>query len=1246
MKNIGRIRNFGVASVLLLSIVTGLLPQSASAMTGSGTSGSPYQVTTCTDLQSISSNLSAYYVLANNIDCTATPTWNSGAGFAPITSFTGSLDGQGHTVNGFYIYRPSTSGVALFGYYSNGATIKNIAFTNLNVTGGMYTGAVTGYMTGADTISGISVSGNVAGTYDVGGISGNMQSAATITTSSTTGNVNASSSYAGGIAGGVYNSSISNSYSTAVIGGSSNGAGGIAGDVETTGSGTAGISNSYAAGNVATTSGNAGGLAGISGQGGGAINMTNDFVTSAVTHSFGAAVVDRMVTGTTTFSGVYFDATATGYSTCSGVANTGCNAVNTNGTDGSHFVNTTSAAPLSSWDFTNTWQQTTGLPTLLAAPQPVTPSAPSNFTVSFGVTNTTLSWTTPWNAGSSAINDYTIQYAVNGSGSWTTYSHGASTSTSATIPTSTFTLGTNYVFSVAAVNGSGTGSLTTLVVIDAHTPGTPTGLTASGLNASASLSWTAPTDNGGSPITDYTVQYKPNGGGSWFTFSHTVSTATTQTVTGLTNGTLYLFQIAAVNAAGTGTYSSSASATPVGVPVAPTSLTITAGHLSATLGWTAPSNNGGSAITDYTVQYKLNGAGSWTTFSHSASTATTQTITGLTNGTAYLFQVAAVNANGTGAFVTSTANSLLYTPQAPTGLTLTNGTSQTAQLSWTAPTDTGGSSITNYSIQYQVVGAGSWTTFSHSASTTTSATITGLTNGQSYNFQVAAINGTGTGPYAQVTNGVIGSLPDVPTSLSITSGDASASLSWTAPANTGGSSITDYVVQYQVNGFGEPWVTVPHTPSATTTATITGLTNGITYNFQVAAVTAIGTGSFVTSSPTNIIWTPSAPLNLQAVAGNQSASLSWSDPADGGGDALTDFVIQYQAQGAGSWATFAHGTSPIHSVTITGLTNGTTYLFRVAAVSGAGTGPYGNTATALVAVVPAAPSSLHLSSVAGNILSLSWAAPTDTGGSSVTSYKVYYRQYGSSQWLLAGTATTTAYSFTGLTSGTDYDFEVTAQNAIGEGAALVQTSYSYVAVPAVTTTTTSAASKAGQSTSSLGVTTAGSSTNLNVATPSDVSTLTSAGAVSLNNYSQYMSGQGQPFAVTIGQVFHFTIVNNGVTEHHTATIKSIGNGYVIVTIASTPFDVRIPLGTVQTIQLDGQAVMTISLNGLSTNHADLVFKQVQTIALAQAVPHDSTSSYQSVIAILTLMVIVVGWFALIEWRGNRRLRRQLRSLKP
>ncbi|NDC25482.1 MAG: fibronectin type III domain-containing protein, partial [Proteobacteria bacterium] len=97
-------------------------------------------------------------------------------------------------------------------------------------------------------------------------------------------------------------------------------------------------------------------------------------------------------------------------------------------------------------------------------------------------------------------------------------------------------------------------------------------------------------------------------------------------------------------------------------PGAPTSVSGTAGNAEVSLSWTAPSDTGGSTITDYIVQYKLSSESTWSTFSDGTSTNTTAKVTSLTNGSSYNFQVAAQNTAGTSTF-TQTSSSI--SPVAP-----------------------------------------------------------------------------------------------------------------------------------------------------------------------------------------------------------------------------------------------------------------------------------------------------------------------------------------------------------------------------------------------------------------------------------------------------------------------------------------------------------------------------------------------------------------------------------------------------
>ena len=284
----------------------------------------------------------------------------------------------------------------------------------------------------------------------------------------------------------------------------------------------------------------------------------------------------------------------------------------------------------------------------------------------------------------------------------------------------------------------------------------PASLTATRANGQAGLTWKAPASNGGSAIIDYVVQSSADGGRTWKAVAHKASTMTTMTVTGLANGTGYLFRIAAVNGIGTGAFTDLTPAVvPATFPGTLTALTATRGNGQVGLTWKAPASNGGSAITDYLVQSSTDGGRTWKAFAHKASAATTISVTGLVNGTGYLFRIAAVNDVGTGAFTTPTVAVVPATlPGIVADLAVTTDSGR-AKLAWKAPASNGGTAILDYSIQWSEDDGRNWKTFAHKVSTATSATIAGLVSAASYRYRVAALNAVGMGGSIEVSKTAI-----------------------------------------------------------------------------------------------------------------------------------------------------------------------------------------------------------------------------------------------------------------------------------------------------------------------------------------------------------------------------------------------------------------------------------------------------------------------------------------------------------
>ncbi|WP_407355724.1 PKD domain-containing protein [Methanolobus sp. WCC5] len=210
--------------VFMLSVsITGANEQTITPFAdGSGTKEDPYQIGNVNQLQNMSYDLNAHYILINNIDASATSEWSYGAGFVPIgdnvNKFSGSFDGKGHTITGLFINRPTNSYTGLFGY-TDGATIKNLGLENANITGTWSVGGLAGYNS-RGTITSSYLTGIVAGDIYVGGLVG-LNWNSEITNSYSAANVTGSI-YAGGLAGLNDNSRVTDSYSTGRVTGTDN----------------------------------------------------------------------------------------------------------------------------------------------------------------------------------------------------------------------------------------------------------------------------------------------------------------------------------------------------------------------------------------------------------------------------------------------------------------------------------------------------------------------------------------------------------------------------------------------------------------------------------------------------------------------------------------------------------------------------------------------------------------------------------------------------------------------------------------------------------------------------------------------------------------------------------------------------------------------------------------------------------------------------------------------------------------
>jgi len=269
--------------------------------------------------------------------------------------------------------------------------------------------------------------------------------------------------------------------------------------------------------------------------------------------------------------------------------------------------------------------------------------------------------------------------------------------------------------------GGGGGGQTTV-------PAAPTGLAAVAGNAQVALNWT-----GSSGATGYYVKRSTTTGGPYTQIA--TQAATSDTDTGLTNGTKYFYVVSAYNSAGQSADSAEVNATPVlPAPAAPAGLAAVAGNAQVSLSWTAS-----ATATSYHVK-RSTASGAETQIS--APTANSYTDSGLSNGTKYFYAVSAVNSGGESANsseVSATPVAPVNPPATPTGLQATGSNAQVS-LSWNAS-----AGAASYNVKRSTTNGGPYTT-AVASPTLTNYTDTTVTNGATYYYVVSAVNAAGQSP--------------------------------------------------------------------------------------------------------------------------------------------------------------------------------------------------------------------------------------------------------------------------------------------------------------------------------------------------------------------------------------------------------------------------------------------------------------------------------------------------------------------
>jgi len=692
--------------------------------------------------------------------------------------------------------------------------------------------------------------------------------------------------------------------------------------------------------------------------------------------------------------------------------------------------------------------------------------APSGLSAATGNATVTLTWTPPTQVGQ-PIQGYSILRSLDGS-IWTTLEENSGAPSSGS--QNTFTdqsviNGTTYYYKIAALTSLGVGEFSSVVSATPVGPSqAPSNVVAITDDSSVLLTWTAPLNTGGTPVTGYRIlgcnSATLTGSGATITgcgttyTANTNTTATSYNITGLTNGTTYYFGIQAL----TGStppqgFISMVTAVPRALTPAVSSLAVAPTDQVLTLSWTAPTAPAGSPVYGYRIDLCSSTSCTDSDFvtltSNTQSTSNSYVVSGLTNGTLYTFRVYPVTVRFTGGNVFGSFATVTGRPgtasTAPIGLFGVPGDGRVT-LNWQAPINNGGGLPFQYFLQFSTDGT-NWfnapnTSNGYIPSSSTSIVVSGLTNGTTYRFRMNAQNSAGTSENTIMVNTTIvpGSPASAPQAVSSTVTNRTVTLTWTAPSTTGVGSFIKYRVEQL---FGATWAPAAGSPNASTpfSQAVTGLTNGTAYSFRIAYESTFGVGAyaFVQATPQT---TSSAVQGLQALASDQTIGLYWTAPLTTGGLPINGYKVEQTSPNVVVYTT--NTTLPaIGGYQITGLTNGTSYTFRVTPVTSAGDGA-AVSISAMAVALPSPPGSVT-TVVSNQSIGVTWTAPVVTGsGLTVSGYDLQYSADGGVTWLPSTPIRTNALTQTfangatyTIVNGVNYQIRIRSINALGSSVWLV-----------------------------------------------------------------------------------------------------------------------------------------------------------------------------------------------------------------
>ncbi len=634
----------------------------------------------------------------------------------------------------------------------------------------------------------------------------------------------------------------------------------------------------------------------------------------------------------------------------------------------------------------------------------ITPSAPSGLTATVG---TTTSINLAWVDGSADETGFQI---------WMSTTAGSGYSLIATNPANQVTrsvtglsVNVRYYFQVRAINGALTSAYTNEATSITSTPALPTSVTAIATSPTQiTLSWV---DNA-TIETGYGVERSTTSGTGFVLVTTAAINATGFVDTGLTTGTTYYYRIRALNGGLPSAYTTQIG-TAIVVPAAPTTLTVTAASATqVNLTWVDASTN----ETGFVVERSTTSGSGFTIVTTTAANATSYSDVSAVANTTYYYRIRSTNGVGSSA---NTAEVMVATtaPSTPTNFvaSLTNS-SGGVTLTWTDASN----NETGFEIERSSTSASSgFSLVFTNAANTVSRLNTGLTVNTWYYYRIRSINAVGASSYSPVASVYIG-IPAGPTGVIHTIiSPTQVDFTWTDPNNF----ETGYVVQRSTTSTTAGFVVAASLPPNSVSFSDVGLTTGTVYYYRIQAVN--GVVAINSSVLTVSLTVPAVPTLFRGWPSTTTEiSMSWTDNATN----ESGYEIERSTTSGSGYTLINTTAANATTFTNTGLTNGSTYYYRIRSKNPVGLSAYSPEIVVPI-TAPIAPTSPGAAPASITQINLTWT--DNSNNESAFRIERGTSATGPFSFIFNTSPNVVFFASAGLNPGVRYFYRIRSTNGVG-----------------------------------------------------------------------------------------------------------------------------------------------------------------------------------------------------------------------